>query len=497
MEEDTVNMDDLFKTMPMLRLHAAQKDLQLTAFELVYHQYPLPFESGFIQLPHTRSCYEAPVPNMYALDCEMIETKAPNGTLWRELARVSVVDHNLKVVLDILVKPKHAVFDYLTRYSGLTAEIMADAKLTLPEVQELFMKRFDSTTIFVGHSLESDLHAMGICHLNVIDTAVLHCRKFSCRQKPKLKLLCALHLNLLIQTGFGHHSIEDAKAAMILALYWLIEPRTFGLYHLPHGVQTSNFFESNQQFFQVNIIPTVDTMFWYWLDSFLASLTRLLTNTEKKHPGYSFKLCPYYFLMPNFEVASSGPWGVTFFVAIIGPEIANTGLSVESEPSLSQTLLDEFTQIKEKMRGEKLTMPCFILKRSELPIWVWQPDPTISRSLSIEENLRQSKSLDDDTTETSISISTPSLSSTSSDSFQLPKDTSPFALPTASPTLSSTPPPNDPSPLEPLTDVKNRDGKKRRKRRWRQNRHRRKNNKKKAAIAKNARTRRRKVTPVK
>jgi len=370
----TVNMDDFFKSLHLPQLYHEQKELQLTCFELIFHNYPLPIDEGFLTLPPPSR--KATAPNMFALDCEMIITKATDGSLWRELARVSVVNHNLEVIFDVLVKPKYEISDYLTQYSGLTAEIMADAKISLEDAQQMFVERFDATTIFVGHSLEQDLRALRIVHLNIIDTAVLHCRKFSCNQKPKLKFLCALHLNRLIQTGIGHDSIEDAKAAMILALYFLVDPYVIGRYHLPHGLEASMFFEIHDQFFQINIIPSVDSMLW--LGSFVAEMTNLVNTVLEKHPDLTLTICPYYYFMPNFEVESLGVWGGTFFIGIANENDPNDckPMIKSSDESLDVTLETAFQCIVKALEEEQLHLKSSLLKPTEVPIWVWQPSNT-------------------------------------------------------------------------------------------------------------------------
>lgn len=44
------------------------------------------------------------------MDCEMVQTESG-----LELARVSIVDYDFKVILDVLVKPKNKILDYNTR----------------------------------------------------------------------------------------------------------------------------------------------------------------------------------------------------------------------------------------------------------------------------------------------------------------------------------------------------------------------------------------------
>ena len=75
-------------------------------------------------------------------------------------------------------------------------------------------------TILVGHSLENDLMALRISHNLIIDTAVLY--KFDRGPrciKIALRVLAKKYLSREIQnTGSGHDSVEDARAALDLAL---------------------------------------------------------------------------------------------------------------------------------------------------------------------------------------------------------------------------------------------------------------------------------------
>lgn len=81
------------------------------------------------------------------------------------------------------------------------------------------MKLVFKETVLVGHSLENDLYSLKISHNLVIDTAVLYKHPRSGSYKPKLRVLTKKFLAREIQMSeSGHDSVEDAKAAMDLAL---------------------------------------------------------------------------------------------------------------------------------------------------------------------------------------------------------------------------------------------------------------------------------------
>ncbi|MBA0827929.1 hypothetical protein Goarm_012667 [Gossypium armourianum] len=131
---------------------------------------------------------------MLALDCEM-------------------------VVLDKLVNPSNPITDYNTRFSGITYEMLSGVTTTLQNVQEDFLMLVHKDTILVGHSLENDLLALKISHDLIIDTSVLYKHPRGGSYKSALRVLAKRFLSREIQqSGSGHDSIEDARAAMDLAL---------------------------------------------------------------------------------------------------------------------------------------------------------------------------------------------------------------------------------------------------------------------------------------
>lgn len=193
---------------------------------MIHNQYPIPM----LMNDHyecTNVGY-APVSDdspIFAIDCEMCLTHARR----HQLARISIVDEDLNVLLDCYVRPEEPVLDYLTCYSGVTKQHLDEATMTIQDVQLFIQHNLPADCILVGHSLNSDLHAMRICHPYVIDTSVIYNMSSHRDIKPSLKALSKFYLSTQIQQGTnGHCSIEDAQSTMSLVQLKLRKGLMFG-----------------------------------------------------------------------------------------------------------------------------------------------------------------------------------------------------------------------------------------------------------------------------
>ena len=139
-----------------------------------------------------------------------------------------------KVIYDELVKPPTPITDYLTRFvhklfvsvllnrkrsfSGITAAALEPITTTLVDVQAHLGTIITSSTILLGHSLESDLRALQLSHPHCIDTALIFHHPRGRPLKPGLAWLTRKWLGRTIQDRGpgGHDPEEDARACIDL-----------------------------------------------------------------------------------------------------------------------------------------------------------------------------------------------------------------------------------------------------------------------------------------
>ncbi|KAH8302031.1 hypothetical protein KR044_001960 [Drosophila immigrans] len=205
--------------------------LLLSALQMVDEGYPIPLQGElkgrFKNYVFTNKSY-APVTDqspMFGVDCEMCRTV----TGVNELTRISIVNEKYETVYETLVRPVNRITDYLTQYSGITAEIMQSVTKRLVEVQREVSALLPPDAILVGQSLNADLNAMRMMHPYVIDTSVCFNISGVRKHKSKLKHLAKTFLQENIQVNDdGHDSIEDSRATLKLVKMKLANSIEFG-----------------------------------------------------------------------------------------------------------------------------------------------------------------------------------------------------------------------------------------------------------------------------
>ncbi|KAG0084033.1 hypothetical protein BGZ92_010250 [Podila epicladia] len=207
----------------------------LTLDELKDCDYPLPtylssesqLQEGWIETDRQTSDSDGPPPpkKLLAMDCEMCRTSAGS-----ELTRISVLDESGETIYDTLVMPDNPIIDYLTQYSGMTAERLEGVTTTLTDVQAELKKLVSYDNILVGHSLENDMKVLKFAHPFIIDTSKLYHHTRGPPYRASLKWLAHKWLSRNIQQGGanGHDSVEDAKACLDLVKLKLEKGPLFG-----------------------------------------------------------------------------------------------------------------------------------------------------------------------------------------------------------------------------------------------------------------------------
>ena len=155
-----------------------------------------------------------------AMDCEMVGI----GTDGKKsaLARVSLVDWDLNVVLDTFVQVPTRVTDFRTHVSGVTSKhIKANVAMDVTKCREVVANLLKGK-ILVGHALSNDLNALLLKHPKgkIRDTAKYRpFQRFGNNKWRPRKLRDLVKENLKGKEGFqeaSHDSVQDARATMEL-----------------------------------------------------------------------------------------------------------------------------------------------------------------------------------------------------------------------------------------------------------------------------------------
>lgn len=155
-----------------------------------------------------------------ALDCEMVGI-GTNGKK-SALARVSIVDWDLNVLLDSFVKVPIRVTDFRTHVSGVEPKHIKDKNAMGVEDCRNKVAEILKDKILVGHALTNDFKALMLNHpkASIRDTAKYRPfqRYGNGKWRPR-KLRDLVSENLKGTEGFQvgeHNSVEDARRTMEL-----------------------------------------------------------------------------------------------------------------------------------------------------------------------------------------------------------------------------------------------------------------------------------------
>ncbi|KAL6943303.1 hypothetical protein ACO0RG_002296 [Hanseniaspora osmophila] len=189
-------------------------------------------------------------PRTFALDCEMC--LSANGHV---LTRCSVVNFQNEVVYDQLVKPDVEIVDYLTKYSGITEEMLRPVTCTAKQVQQDLLQLISLDDVLIGHSLQSDLNILKLRHTKVVDTAFIYEHKAGPPFRPSLKYLSQEYLNVNIQNddAKGHDSITDARTCMDLTKLKIQNGLAFGM-----GLNTESLFKKMYESTRIRSVTFTD-----------------------------------------------------------------------------------------------------------------------------------------------------------------------------------------------------------------------------------------------
>lgn len=206
-------------------------DLLMTADEFSENDYPVHPSIPYIREDQKTSLPEGWVDtysfdhegsHTFSIDCEMCECESG-----KVLTRISLLDFDENILIDEYVKPGESITNYLTQYSGITADLLQNVTTTLKDIQNKILGILSSNDILIGHSIQNDLNVLQLRHPRIIDTSLIFQHPRGPPFKSSLKYLTNQYLNRTIQDG-SHDSVEDAKACLDLVKLKLLKNALLG-----------------------------------------------------------------------------------------------------------------------------------------------------------------------------------------------------------------------------------------------------------------------------
>ncbi|RAH57411.1 hypothetical protein BO85DRAFT_459482 [Aspergillus piperis CBS 112811] len=144
-----------------------------------------------------------------------------------------------EVLVDSYVNPQRKIFNWCTRYSGITFRAMkkaianGDALRGWMGARRALWDYIDSDTVLIGHDIKNDLNCLGMIHPKIVDSTILtaeavfrprwETQRF--RRTWSLKTLSRVFLDRSIQDGSkGHSALQDAVATKDIVIFCLEQP---------------------------------------------------------------------------------------------------------------------------------------------------------------------------------------------------------------------------------------------------------------------------------
>lgn len=171
-----------------------------------------------------------------ALHCEMV--RVPNDRL--ALAFIGMIDFLTgDILIDKYVRPAEKVVDWRSEFTGVTRLIMnraIDNDEILEgwqEARQLLWEFIDEDTVIVGHSLNLDLEALGVCHTKVVDSAIVAAEAVSQPVSPTTSMNCMWDLKALVKVFLTmdievsksrHGALEGAYSARDVVIWCIRNP---------------------------------------------------------------------------------------------------------------------------------------------------------------------------------------------------------------------------------------------------------------------------------